>query len=208
VRTDDHFDNKRFLVISRYIIDIVERLSGDRRTTIKGRLSWMSDSESETLALIARSYPVAPPNPASGRLPVSTPEAFHELYRRSVEDPATYWANVARELIWFRPWQQTLEGHFPDFRWFVGGESNVSVNCIDRHLPVRGDRPALIHVLEEGGERIWTWKEFHRATTRFAQALHDMGIRTGDTVAIFLPNLLETFAATQNGWWPNYGKAL
>jgi acetyl-CoA synthetase len=156
----------------------------------------LSDPQAEALALMAHSYRVDPPHPPSGRLPVTTPEAFRDLYRRSVEDPAAYWAEVARELTWFRDWDKTLEGHFPEFRWFVGGESNVSMNCIDRHLPERGNRPALIHVQEEGGERVWTWQEFHQATARFAQALSEMGVHTGDTVAIFLPNLLETFAAT------------
>ncbi len=152
--------------------------------------------EAEALALIAQSYLVPPLNSPSGRLPVDTLDGFRQLARQSEKDPGTYWAQVARELTWFEPWQQDFAGDFPEFQFFVGGRSNVSVNCIDRHLAERKDRPALVHVLEEGGERVWTWGEFHHATATFAQALYDMGVRTGDTVAIYLPNLLETFAAT------------
>jgi acetyl-CoA synthetase len=156
----------------------------------------MSDAESEALAMIARSYLVPPPQPPSGRLPARSLDEFRALYRRSLADLGAYWEAVARELIWFEPWQEALAGDFPEFRFFVGGRSNVSVNCIDRHLAERADRPALVQVQEEGGERVWTWREFHRTTATFAQALYDMGVRTGDVVAIYLPNLLETFAAT------------
>ncbi len=155
----------------------------------------MPDAEAEALALIAQSYLVPPPHGPSGRLAVHNPEEFAALYRESIRDLGAYWAAVARELTWFKPWEQDFVGSFPDFQFFVGGRGNVSVSCIDRHLPHNADRRALVQVMEEGGERSWTWGEFHHATATFAQSLYDMGVRTGDTVAIFLPNLLETFAA-------------
>ena len=156
----------------------------------------MSDAQADAWALISQSYLVPPPAPPSGRLPVKTLPEFLALYRRSVQNPGAYWAEVARELTWFEPWEQDLVGRFPEFQFFVGGRGNVSVNCIDRHLPGGRDRPALVHIQEEGGERVWTWGEFHDATATFAHVLSDLGVRTGDTVALYLPNLLETFAAT------------
>ncbi|MDA8193480.1 MAG: acetate--CoA ligase [Thermaerobacter sp.] len=150
--------------------------------------------QSEMLAMIRDSRLEEPPRSGSGRLSL-TPTQYPQAYADSVANLGKYWAGVARELQWTVPWQQDLVGQLPDFRFFQGGYSNVSVNCIDRHLERRADRPALIGIREDGGETVWSWQELHRQTATFARALSDLGVKEGDVVAIFLPNLLETFAA-------------
>lgn len=149
----------------------------------------------DLLAMVKESRPVPSPRHPSGRLTVRSPEEYRALYDRSVKNPAQYWAEVASELEWMVPWRETLTGGLPDFTWFSGGYGNVSFNCIDRHLESRADAPALIGVSEDGSERQWTYRDLYHVTATFARALHDLGVKAGDVVAIYLPNLLETFAA-------------
>ncbi len=141
---------------------------------------------------------VPPPRPPSGRLPVADLEGYRALYRSSVEDPGAYWASVAGELEWTSGWPASpvVTGDLADgFRYFPGAAGNVSVNCVDRHARVHPDRLAVRWLGEDGAERSWTYAELLEQTARFAQALADLGVRRGEVVAIFLPNLLETFAA-------------
>ncbi|PSR22201.1 MAG: acetyl-coenzyme A synthetase [Sulfobacillus acidophilus] len=152
-------------------------------------------SYDDQLAMIKDSYLVNPPFPASSRLPIHNLAEYERLYRQSLESLPNYWAEVARQLEWFTPWSQVLDGTLPDARWFVDATSNVSVNCIDRHARVRPDQVALIGLTEDGAQRRWTYAELQDITARTATALRQLGIRQGDVVAIFLPNLLETVAA-------------
>jgi acetyl-CoA synthetase len=141
---------------------------------------------------------VPPPRPPSGRLPVADLAGYHALYRASVEDPATYWAGVASELEWTAGWpcDPVLSGDLArGFRYFPGATGNVSANCIDRHARAEPDRLAVRWLGEDGSERAWTYGELLEETSAFARALADLGVRRGDVVAVFLPNLLEVFAA-------------
>ncbi len=141
---------------------------------------------------------VPPPRPPSGRLPVADLDGYRALYRASVEDPGAYWAGVADELEWMSGWPATpaVTGSLADgFEYFPGATGNVSVNCIDRHARTDPDRVAIRWLGEDGTERSWTYGEFLEETARFAQALADLGVERGEVVCIFLPNLLETFAA-------------
>ncbi len=152
-------------------------------------------SYDDQLAMIKDSKLVDPPFPASSRLPIHNLEEYQNLYRQSLESLPEYWAQVARQLEWFTPWTQVLDGTLPDARWFIDATSNVSVNCIDRHARLRPDQVALIGLTEEGAERRWTYAQLQDVTARTATALLQLGVRQGDVVAIFLPNLLETVAA-------------
>lgn len=150
---------------------------------------------SDVLAMVRESRLIPPPRNASSHMPLKTPADYERVYQEALANPEQYWASVAQELTWMVPWKETRVGELPDFSWFVGGYSNVSVNCIDRHLADKADQVALIGVYEDGRDRRWTYRELYEATARFARALKDLGIQEGDVVAIFLPNLLETFAA-------------
>ena len=152
-------------------------------------------SYQEQLTMIRESRLISPTHPPSGRLFITSNKLYQESYVRSLEDLPGYWAGVAGELEWAHPWTTVLEGQLPDTRWFVGATGNVSVNCIDRHAQTRPNDTALIGLEEGGGERRWSYAQLLRETARFATVLKRYGIKKGDVVAIFLPNLLETFAA-------------
>jgi acetyl-CoA synthetase len=133
------------------------------------------------------------------------PAEFREHAR--LNDPAVYaeadadwqgwWARQARELDWFREWDTVLDDSNPPFyKWFVGGQLNVSYNCLDRHVAAgRGDRVAYHWRGEEGEERDVTYADLLADTERFANALKDLGIRKGDVVGIYLPMIPEVAVA-------------
>lgn len=140
--------------------------------------------------------PLLKPNyQPSSRLPIQHENEYTGLYERSIRDIGSYWAEVAQELEWMRPWTQSLSGDLPQFEFFTNGQINVSVNCIDRHARRNPHHKALIWISETGEERHWTYGELLDQTARMASYLYQQGVRPGDVVAIFLPNLLETFAA-------------
>ncbi len=152
-------------------------------------------SYEDQLAIIRNSTLVSPPRPASSRLPIQNLDDYQETYRQSLEALPEYWAGVAHQLEWFSPWTAVLDGSLPEARWFSGGTTNVSYNCIDRHALARPNQTALIGLTEEGGERRWSYNELLDTTARMATAFRNLGVAKGDVVAIFLPNLLETVAA-------------
>lgn len=162
----------------------------------------MSDPDvlPELPPMVRESKLVPPPNPPSGRLGVSTPEEAKELYRSSLEDLPSYWAKVASELQWMSGWPPNplMTGDLASgFSYFPGAVSNVSLNCVDRHAQASPERTAIHWIGEDDTRRSWTYAELKAETSRFAQALLHMGVSKGDVIAIFLPNLLETFAAVQ-----------
>src|SRR5277367_885735 len=105
----------------------------------------MSDSTTpglETVLREGRRFP--PPEDFRKRAHVTSLEAYERLYKRSVEDPEGFWAEVARELHWFSPWTRVLEWKAPHAKWFVGGRTNLSWNCLDRHLGTARQNKAAI----------------------------------------------------------------
>ncbi|HEX2015775.1 MAG TPA: acetate--CoA ligase [Solirubrobacteraceae bacterium] len=119
------------------------------------------------------------------------------VHERAARDPEAWWAEQARELHWFTPWDAVLDDSNPPFyKWFVGGRLNASYNCLDRHVEAgRGDRVAFHWRGEEGGERDITYAELHRDVQRFANVLKDRGIGAGDVVGIYLPMIPEVVVA-------------
>ena len=123
-------------------------------------------------------------------------EAFERLLRESQEDPASFWAQVASELDWIKPWDTVRKGGFQDLQYFSGGISNVCLNLIDRHLRHRADNKlALIWEGEDFSTRFYTYRMLYHEVNKFANVLKRFGLGKGDTVAIFLPNLVETIVA-------------
>ncbi|MCG8421584.1 MAG: acetate--CoA ligase [Proteobacteria bacterium] len=121
---------------------------------------------------------------------------YEALYKRAEEDLEGFWGDVARELHWFEPWSQVLEWNLPDSRWFVGGKTNISYNCLDRHLITeRRNKAALIWEGEPGDQRILTYQQLHREVCLFANALESLGVKKGDRVAIYLPLIPEAAIA-------------
>tara|TARA_R100000027_G_scaffold67340_1_gene65654 strand:+ start:16022 stop:17890 length:1869 start_codon:yes stop_codon:yes gene_type:complete len=125
-------------------------------------------------------------------------EDYQAEYRRSIADPEAYWAEVASELHWFKPWDRVLnEDEKPFFKWFEGGKTNLAYNCIDRHI-ANGDRnkAALIWEGEPGDSRVLTYFDLYREVNQFANALRDLGIKKGDRIALYLPMIPELAIAT------------
>ncbi|WML27155.1 acetate--CoA ligase [Neobacillus sp. OS1-33] len=125
---------------------------------------------------------------------IGSSEAFQELLKQSQEEPAKFWDSAARELVWYEPWDETISGQLPDFRFFSGGISNPSVNLLDRHIENgAGNRTALIWEGENGDTKFYTYNMLLAEVNRFANVLKSFGVKKGDCVAIFLPNLAEAF---------------
>jgi acetyl-CoA synthetase len=99
------------------------------------------------------------------------------------------------ELAWSRPWTQVLDWQPPFARWFDGGELNVAVNCLDRHLATRADKTALLWIGEPGESRNLSYRELHAEVCKFANALEAQGIVAGDRVAIYMPMIPEAVVA-------------
>ena len=118
-----------------------------------------------------------------------------DIYARAEADFEGFWADFARELNWSRPWDTTLEWSPPHAKWFVGGQLNVSVNCVDRHLPTRGGKRALVWEGEPGDQRTLTFAELAVEVSRFANALKSLGVGKGDRVALYLPMVPEAVIA-------------
>src|SRR5580698_659263 len=128
-----------------------------------------------------------PPAEFSAKAHIKSLEEYEALYKRSIEDPEGFWAEAARELDWFRPWDSVMDGDFPSVKWFIGGKLNLSFNCVDRHaLGARRDKTALIWEGEPGEVRRLTYAELHVEVQKFANALKGLGIKKGDRVAIYM----------------------
>ena len=114
------------------------------------------------------------------------------IYDRAAKDPEGFWAGMAKELHWFKPWGKVLQWDPPFAQWFVGGKLNVSYNCLDRHLDgPRRNKAALIWEGEPGDWKVYTYWDLHREVCRFANALKSLGVEKGDRITIYLPMIPE-----------------
>src|SRR5713226_1848948 len=124
---------------------------------------------------------------------VSGPDAYRQLYQRAADNPEAFWGDLAeKELFWFEKWSQTLDWKSPFARWFVGGKTNASYNCLDRHLSTaRKNKAAIIWEGEPGDQRILTYQDLHREVSRFANVLKSRGLKAGDRAIIYMPMIPE-----------------
>ncbi len=115
------------------------------------------------------------------------------FHRRSIDDREGFWAEQARLIHWHKPFGKVLDYSKPPFaRWFVGGETNLCFNAIDRHLPTQADLPALIFVsTETGEERTYTFAQLHQEVMRMAAIMLEQGVGRGDRVLIYMPMIPE-----------------
>jgi acetyl-CoA synthetase len=117
------------------------------------------------------------------------------IYETAAQDREAYWEKWAEELSWETRWNRVLEWKPPYAKWFVGGRLNASYNCLDRHLEKRGNKRALVWEGEPGDSRTYTYAELHAEVSRFANALKNLGITSGDRVAIYMPLVPEAVVA-------------
>ena len=116
-------------------------------------------------------------------------ERYRAMYAESVNSPDTFWAEQAKQfLTWQQPWTQVTKSDLRkgEVAWFIGGKLNVSVNCIDRHLPQRANQTAIIWEGEPGDSRSITYRELHQEVCKTANALASLGVTKGDRVAIYM----------------------
>jgi len=137
-----------------------------------------------------------PPEEFQKRAHLGDLEEYRRLHARSLEDPEGFWGEQAEGLEWMRKWERVLEWKAPFARWFVGGQLNLSANCLDRHLGTwRKNKAAIVWEGEPGETRTLTYQQLHHDVCRFANVLKQLGIRKGDRVGIYMPMIPEAAVA-------------
>ncbi len=141
---------------------------------------------------MSETYPV----PSSMKARTLIDEATYDsMYQRSIADPDGFWADQASAFLsWQQPWQTVSEADIPsgNIRWFVGGQLNVSVNCIDRHLPHRGGQTAIIWEGDDPSDDLQiTYQELYEHVCQLANGLRARGVKKGDRVCIYMPMIPE-----------------
>ncbi|TAK46868.1 MAG: acetate--CoA ligase [Xanthobacteraceae bacterium] len=122
---------------------------------------------------------------------------YKDMYARSIKDPAAFWGEAGKCIDWSKPYTKvkdtSFDPHHVSIKWFEDGETNVSYNCIDRHLAKRGDQVAIIWEGDNPAEdKKITYKELHKQVMKWANVLKSQGVRKGDRVTIYLPMIPET----------------
>jgi propionyl-CoA synthetase len=122
---------------------------------------------------------------------------YQQFYRRSIEDRDAFWSEQAALIDWKKPFDQVLEYNNPPFAsWFVGGETNLCHNAIDRHLDARADQAALVYIsTETGAEKTYSYADLHKEVMRCAAVLRGLGVGRGDVVLIYMPMIPEAIFA-------------
>jgi acetyl-CoA synthetase len=130
------------------------------------------------------------------RAAINSPQAYEKLWNEAAADVEKFWDQYARELHWFKPYDKVLEWNEPDARWFVGGLTNASYNCLDAHLSTwRRNKAALIWEGEPGDTRTLTYQQLHHEVCKFANVLKGLGVERGDVVSIYMPMVPELVIA-------------
>ena len=137
-----------------------------------------------------------PPKEFAKKARIPSLAAYRKLYKKSIEKPAEFWAKEAKELLWRKKWNKTLEWKAPFAEWFVGGKLNVCENCVDRHAEgPRKNKAAIIWEGEPGDKRVLTYGQLQREVSRFANVLEKKGVKSGDRVLIYMPMIPEAAIA-------------
>ncbi|MCL4166259.1 UNVERIFIED_CONTAM: hypothetical protein GTU68_020702, partial [Idotea baltica] len=123
-------------------------------------------------------------------------EEYFQVYRKSVRNPEAFWEEIAEEhFVWRKRWNNVLSWDFskPEVKWFESAKLNITENCLDRHLPTRGNKTAILfepNDPKEEAEHI-TYRQLHERVCRMANVLMEKGIKKGDRVCIYLPMIPE-----------------
>src|SRR2546421_1017141 len=145
-----------------------------------------------------------PPKSFSEKSHIKSLDEYRRMYRESLENPDKFWGDVASQLHWFKKWDKVLEWKPPYAKWFVGGTTNLSYNCLDRQIAAgKGDKVAILWEGEPLGEpasaggeiRKLTYNQLRDEVCRFANGLKKLGVKQGDRVTIYLPMVPEAAGA-------------
>ncbi len=129
---------------------------------------------------------------------VKSMDEYEKMYKHSIEKPEEFWADMAQSFHWEKKWDQVREYNYSilkgpvSIEWFKGGKTNITYNCLDRHLETRGDQTAFIWEGNNVGEDLEiSYKQLHEKVCQFANALKERGVQKGDRVAIYMPMVPE-----------------
>ncbi|NND98777.1 MAG: acetate--CoA ligase [Pirellulaceae bacterium] len=150
----------------------------------------MADASSRQIDHVLTEDRLFPPPAAFKEKAVfSTDQQYDEMYRRAKDDRDEFWRGEANEhLHWFEPFDEVCKWSAPDVQWFVGGKTNASYNCLDRHVAAgRGDRTAIIWEGEPGDTRTLTYAELLTEVCKCAEGLKSLGVGEGDVVSVYMP---------------------
>jgi acetyl-CoA synthetase len=165
----------------------------------------MSDTQQQQAAIESsmqenRLFP--PPAGFAAKAWIKSREQYDQLYRQSIDQPEVFWGNAARELHWFAPWTQVLDWKPPYAKWFVGGKTNVSYNCLDRNVDAgKGDKTAILFEAEPMAPgqapevRRISFRQLRDDVCRFANGLKRLGVKKGDRITIYMPMIPEAAVA-------------
>ena len=126
---------------------------------------------------------------------ISSLEDYKSTYKRSIENPESFWAEQAEHFDWKKKWDNVLQWDFdgPSIKWFEGGKLNITENCLDRHIDTRGDQVAILWEPnnEDDAVRSYTYKELLAEVCKCANGLKSLGIEKGDRVVLYMPMVPE-----------------
>ncbi len=133
-----------------------------------------------------------PPKEFAAKAHVKSLEQYEKLWNEAAGDIEAFWGKMGHELHWFKPYTKVLEWKEPFAKWFVGGQTNVSYNCLDAHLnTARRNKAAIIFEGEPGDVCVYTYEMLHREVCKFANVLKKLGIGRGDVVTMYMPMVPE-----------------
>ncbi|OGL60895.1 MAG: acetate--CoA ligase [Candidatus Tectomicrobia bacterium RIFCSPLOWO2_02_FULL_70_19] len=156
----------------------------------------MADSTQNISTLLQENRVYKPPKEFAEKAFIKSMAAYKRLYAESVKSPSKFWGRYAEQFHWYKRWKKVLEWKEPHAQWFVGGATNISYNCLDRHLATwRKNKAALVWEGEPGDSRTLTYQDLHREVCKFANAMKGLGVGKGDRVIIYLPQTPEAAIA-------------
>jgi acetyl-CoA synthetase len=147
----------------------------------------MSDAKSKIESTLKEQRVFNPADSFSAQAHIQSPEEYEALSKRAEQDPEGFWAGIASNLHWFEKWNKVLEWDLPFSKWFVGGKTNISYNCLDRHLTTtRKNKVAILWEGEPGEIRALSYQMLHREVCRFANVLKSFGLKKGDRATVYM----------------------
>ena len=126
---------------------------------------------------------------------ITSLQQYHEAYEESVKTPEKFWAGIANQFDWIKPFTKVLDWNFDDYsvKWFEDGQMNITANALDRHLKTIPDQAAIIYEPNEPGDEAitLTYRELHARVCKFGNVLKNQGVKKGDRVCIYMPMIPE-----------------
>src|SRR3954471_1830150 len=164
----------------------------------------MSDDSGNIQSTLQEHRVFPPPADFAAKARVGSRAEYDRLYRESIDQPEQFWGRAAEELHWFKKWDKVLDWQPPYAKWFVGGQTNIAYNCLDRQIDCgKGDKTAIIWEGEPLAAsqdrpaeiRKLTYAQLRDEVNRFANGLKKLGVKKGDRVTIYMPMVPEAAVA-------------